>query len=67
MCERVSQKSEKGSKSERGNEIERSECVSEKEECYLLLVVQAWAVWGGGGGVLGDGGGELAAGACPIG
>lgn len=34
---------------------------------YLLLVVQAWAVWGGGGGVLGNGGGELAAGTRPIG
>lgn len=34
---------------------------------YLLLVVQARAVWGGGGGVLGNGGGELAAGTRPIG
>lgn len=33
---------------------------------YLLLVVDAWTVGGGGGGVLGDGGGELAAGSRPI-
>lgn len=33
---------------------------------YLLLVVDAWAVGGGGGGVLGDGGRELAAGSRPI-
>lgn len=35
--------------------------------CYLLFVVQTRAVWAGGGGVLGNGGGELAAGARPIG
>lgn len=33
---------------------------------YLLLVVDAWTVGGGGGGVLGDGGRELAAGSRPI-
>lgn len=33
---------------------------------YLLLVDDAWAVGGGGGGVLGDGGRELAAGSRPI-
>lgn len=33
---------------------------------YLLLVVDAWTVGGGGGGVLGDGGWELAAGSRPI-
>lgn len=33
---------------------------------YLLLVVDAWTVGGGGRGVLGDGGWELAAGSRPI-
>lgn len=34
---------------------------------YLLFVVQTWAGRGGGGGMLGHWGGDLAAGACPIG
>lgn len=34
---------------------------------YLLLVVEAWTVGGGGGGMLGNWGGELAAGARPVG
>lgn len=34
---------------------------------YLLLVVEAWTGRGGGGGMLGNRGGELAAGARPVG
>lgn len=61
MCQRRERQYErpklKVSEKVRGEEVLR----------YLLFVVQAWAVWGGGWGVLGNRGGELAAGACPIG
>lgn len=49
----------KGRKDDRSGQGERSG--------YLLLVVEAWTVGGGGWGMLGNRGGELATGARPVG